>query len=77
MIIEYTDCHVHRIRLDFSDLEVVPELLPVKSRADVMDNNFMLLEASLPLIRDVRHNGRSYSVLTYQNNTIWLNGYEK
>jgi hypothetical protein len=81
MIIEYTDCHVHRIRLDFSDLkEELPRLklsLPEKSKEDVMANEAKLLAAALQVIGDVRSNTKTYEILTYQNNRIWLNGYDK
>jgi hypothetical protein len=71
MIIEYTDCHVHRIRLDFADLKDLPELVPASSIPS------KLLDAALLVIGDVRSHTKTYEVLTYQNGKVWLNGYDK
>lgn len=77
MIIEYKDGHVHRIRLDFSDLKEVPKLVAIKSIADSSANESILLDAALLSTLDVVDVNKTYSVLTYQSNRVWLNGYDK
>ncbi len=80
MIIEYTDGNVHRIRLDFSDLKEVPVLCSPKDIAschDVMANESKLLRAAELVTSEVRSVTKIYSVLTYQDGKMWLNGYDK
>lgn len=72
MILYYDNGTVSRVRLDFSDLPNLPALSTIANKAtalaDRMENERKLLVAAteiLPL-------EQKYSVLSYQDNKVWL-----